>query len=354
MDPGTKLVKAEDGNSVDATYYRSLIESLRYLLHTRPDLSYSVGLLSRFIQDPKDHHLKAIKQVIRYIKGTKEHVIIYKKEGSCKITTYSDSWEEERITLKVDNISAIALVRNPVFHERIIGAAKVSHFEINCRILNIAPTLNLFRVFYIPSFNSGWMSFIKRPGKNTPQCYTKPMDSLKNWKNRFFWVDENIFPTVVDWCTSTPKDGMPAANLYSATDVTSLDTHRTPIQKQPEVLLCLVGLNQRYFLGDDVYPIFLDDDDRAMDLFNLISALNPTKVKTRTRPRAAHEVPLLTVTTSRVIDMEDVAVALESSGTPSTIEKSSLDFANKYQPQIIIEGVKQKIKFRTKWHMKSC
>ncbi|GKA09506.1 zinc finger, CCHC-type containing protein [Tanacetum coccineum] len=91
MDPGTKLVKAEDGNSVDATYYRSLIGSLRYLLHTRPDLSYSVGLLSRFMQDPKDHHLKAVKQVIRYIKGTKEHGIIYKKEGGCKIIGYSDS-----------------------------------------------------------------------------------------------------------------------------------------------------------------------------------------------------------------------------------------------------------------------
>ncbi|GJW78600.1 ribonuclease H-like domain, reverse transcriptase, RNA-dependent DNA polymerase [Tanacetum coccineum] len=91
MDPGTKLVKAEDGNSVDATYYRSLIGCLRYLLHTRPDLSYSVGLLSRFMQEPKDHHLKAIKQVIRYIKGTKEHGIIYKKDGGCKITGYSDS-----------------------------------------------------------------------------------------------------------------------------------------------------------------------------------------------------------------------------------------------------------------------
>ncbi|GKA85743.1 hypothetical protein Tco_0807397 [Tanacetum coccineum] len=62
----------------------------------------------------------------------------------------------------------------------VIGAAKVSHFEINCRVLNIIPSLNLFRVFYVPSFNSGWISFSKRPGKNTPQCYTKPMDSLKN------------------------------------------------------------------------------------------------------------------------------------------------------------------------------
>nr|GEV65853.1 ribonuclease H-like domain, reverse transcriptase, RNA-dependent DNA polymerase [Tanacetum cinerariifolium] len=41
MDPGTKLVKAKYENSVDATYYRSLIGSRRYLLHTRPDLSYS-------------------------------------------------------------------------------------------------------------------------------------------------------------------------------------------------------------------------------------------------------------------------------------------------------------------------
>ncbi|GKB21772.1 hypothetical protein Tco_0855695 [Tanacetum coccineum] len=72
-------------------------------------------------------------------------------------------------------------------------------------------------------------------------------------------------------------------------EVTTLNTRRTHIQKQPELLLCLVGLSRRYFLGDDVYPTFLQDDDRDMDLFNLISAPNPTKVKTGTRPRAAHK-----------------------------------------------------------------
>ncbi|GJU16886.1 hypothetical protein Tco_1144852 [Tanacetum coccineum] len=157
----------------------------------------------------------------------------------------------------------------------VIGAAKVSHFEIQCRVLNIIPSVNLFRVFYTPSFNSGWMSFSKRPGKNTPQCYTKPLDSLKNWNNRFFWVDEKVFPTVVDWRISAPKDGMPAEDTYSVEDVVLLNTRRTPIQKQPELLLCLVGLSRRYFLGDDVYPTFLYDDGREMDLFNLISAPNP-------------------------------------------------------------------------------
>nr|GEX87065.1 transposase (putative), gypsy type [Tanacetum cinerariifolium] len=194
--------------------------------------------------------------------------------------------------------------------------------------MNIIPTLSLFRVFYTPSFNSGWMSFSKRPGKNTPQCYTKPLDSLKNWNNRFFWVDERVFSTVVDWRTNASKDGMPTESTYSIEAVRALDTHRTPIQKQPEMLLCLVGISRRYYLGDEVYHTFLHDDDRDMDLFNLIRAPNPTKVKTGSRPRAPHEVPLLTLTATRVIEMDDPAAATDSSGVPSTIERSPLDFAH--------------------------
>nr|GFD52098.1 hypothetical protein [Tanacetum cinerariifolium] len=51
-----------------------------------------------------------------------------------------------------------------------------------------------------------------------------------------------------------------------------------------------------------------------MDLFNLINAPNPSKVKTGLRPCAIHEVLLLTATASRVIDMEDLDAATESSG----------------------------------------
>ncbi|GKC33646.1 hypothetical protein Tco_1046030 [Tanacetum coccineum] len=156
----------------------------------------------------------------------------------------------------------------------VIGAAKVSHFEITCRVLNIIPVLSLFRVFYIPSYHLGWMSFSKRPGKNTPQCYTKPLDSLKNWNNCFFWVDEKVFPTVMAWRTE-------------------------------------------------------------MDLLNLISALNPAKVKTWTRPRTAHEVPLLTATVSRVIEMEDPVATSTSSETPSVMKKSPLDFSSEDPPPMI-------------------
>nr|GEX62231.1 hypothetical protein [Tanacetum cinerariifolium] len=86
-------------------------------------------------------------------------------------------------------------------------------------------------------------------------------------------VDERVFPTIVDWRTSAPKDGMSAEN--------------------------------------------------NIDLFSLIRAPNPTKVKTGTRPCAAHEVPLLTVTASRVIEMVDPVAATDSSGVPFTIERPS-------------------------------
>nr|GEZ98024.1 putative transposase (putative), gypsy type [Tanacetum cinerariifolium] len=65
-----------------------------------------------------------------------------------------------------------------------------------------------------------------------------------------------------------------------------------------------------------------------MELFSLIRAPNPTKVKTGSRPRAPHELPLLTLTAPRVIKIDEPAAATDSSGVPSTIKRSPLDFAH--------------------------
>nr|GFA06335.1 transposase (putative), gypsy type [Tanacetum cinerariifolium] len=157
----------------------------------------------------------------------------------------------------------------------------------------------------------------KRPGKNTPQCYTKPLVSLKNWNNRFFWVDERVFPTVVEWRTNASKDGMPANGTYSVEDVRALDTHRTTIQKQPEMLLCMVGISRIYYLGKRcTRPSIMTMTGVEMDIFSLIRATNPTKVKTGSRPRALHEVPLLTLTATRVIEMDEPAASGRGTAAP--------------------------------------
>ncbi|GKC85148.1 uncharacterized mitochondrial protein-like protein [Tanacetum coccineum] len=69
MEKDLKLSKAEDEPEVKATQYQKVVGSLRYLLHTRPDLTYSVGVVSRYMQSPRESHARAIKQILRYLKA---------------------------------------------------------------------------------------------------------------------------------------------------------------------------------------------------------------------------------------------------------------------------------------------
>ena len=51
--------------------YMQWVEGLLYLTtHTRPDLAYSVGVLSRFMANPTDEHFQKLKRVLRYLRGT--------------------------------------------------------------------------------------------------------------------------------------------------------------------------------------------------------------------------------------------------------------------------------------------
>ncbi|XP_066324314.1 uncharacterized mitochondrial protein AtMg00810-like [Miscanthus floridulus] len=53
MEERLKLTKASTTVKVDTTLYRSIIGGLRYLVHTRPDIAFAVGYVSRFMEDPR-------------------------------------------------------------------------------------------------------------------------------------------------------------------------------------------------------------------------------------------------------------------------------------------------------------
>nr|GFD27835.1 hypothetical protein [Tanacetum cinerariifolium] len=59
-----------------------------------------------------------------------------------------------------------------------------------------------------------------------------------------------------------------------------------------------------------------------MDLFSLIRASNPMKVKTGSRPRAPYELPLLALIAPRVIEMDEPAAATDSSVEPPAVRES--------------------------------
>lgn len=70
MEYKMELTKDKEGECVDPTKYRSVVGGLRYLCHTRPDLSYAVGIVSRFLEKPTKLHHQAVKRILRYVKGT--------------------------------------------------------------------------------------------------------------------------------------------------------------------------------------------------------------------------------------------------------------------------------------------
>jgi hypothetical protein len=92
MEERLKLSRDSTMEEVDATQYRCLVESLRYLAHTQPDLAFSVSYVSRFMQRPITEHQQAVKRIICYVAGTLDHGLYYPRcPGEAHIVRYSDS-----------------------------------------------------------------------------------------------------------------------------------------------------------------------------------------------------------------------------------------------------------------------
>ncbi|KAG6472324.1 hypothetical protein ZIOFF_069784 [Zingiber officinale] len=171
MEPKTQLHKDLEGTPVDATEYRRIVGCLRYLLHTRPDLSYSVGMASRYMERPTIMHHRVVKQILSDLAGDLDG-----RKSTSGMTFYFNeslvSWNSQKqktvalsscetkfmaattaachalwlrslaseltgvkpkpVTLFVDNKSAIALMKNPVFHGRSKHIDTRFHFIREC------------------------------------------------------------------------------------------------------------------------------------------------------------------------------------------------------------------------------
>ena len=70
----------------DVTKYQQVIGSLIYLMTcTRPDISYSVGILSRFMKEPRELHWRFLKRLLKYVKTTKDYSLVFTKNEGIKI-----------------------------------------------------------------------------------------------------------------------------------------------------------------------------------------------------------------------------------------------------------------------------
>ena len=186
-----------------------MVGSLMYaMLATRPDLATAVSVVSKFLSNPKDTHIKLVKQIYKYLRSHLDYGLVYKKSGSVNLTGYADasyaneekcasrsgygfmlgksliSWysgsqpviaqssaeaeyyaagfaaneaiwlkqlleslgfSQETITIYEDNLACIALTKNPQFHK------KTKHIQVKYHVIRQYVENQILKFIYIPT-----------------------------------------------------------------------------------------------------------------------------------------------------------------------------------------------------------
>nr|GEY97807.1 hypothetical protein [Tanacetum cinerariifolium] len=154
-----KLDADLSGNPVDQTDYRSKIGSLMYLTSSRPDIVQAICFCVRYQSRLTEKHLKEVKRIFRYLRGTVNRGLWYPKDSSFELTAFSDAdhagcidsrkstsggiqllvkwmrtqlqdygFNYNKIPLYYDSQSAIAISCNPVQHSRTMHIHTRYHF----------------------------------------------------------------------------------------------------------------------------------------------------------------------------------------------------------------------------------
>eukprot|EP00253_Pinus_taeda_P026348 PITA_26348 len=82
---GLQVLQSKEG------IFLSNPRNILYLTHTRPDLSFVVGLVARFMQNPRESHWKVAKRILRYVRSIVQFAIHYSSEASPLLVRFTDS-----------------------------------------------------------------------------------------------------------------------------------------------------------------------------------------------------------------------------------------------------------------------
>ncbi|XP_019451743.1 PREDICTED: uncharacterized protein LOC109353836 [Lupinus angustifolius] len=98
VEANLKLRSCEQEPKVDITMFRQMVGCLRFLCHSRPEISYGVDLVSRYMNSLRYSHLIAAKRILRYLKGTLDHGVMFPRnmrnqqnECTLHLEAYTDS-----------------------------------------------------------------------------------------------------------------------------------------------------------------------------------------------------------------------------------------------------------------------
>nr|GEV86085.1 hypothetical protein [Tanacetum cinerariifolium] len=91
MEIKDKLDLDQNRTPIDATKYHSMIGALMYFTSSRPDIVHATCLCARYQAKPTEKHLKEVKRIFRYLRGTVNMGLWYTKDSGFKLTRFSDA-----------------------------------------------------------------------------------------------------------------------------------------------------------------------------------------------------------------------------------------------------------------------
>ncbi|GKE30106.1 hypothetical protein Tco_1445490 [Tanacetum coccineum] len=91
MEIKNKLDLDQNGTLLDATIYQSKIGALMYLTSSRPDIVHATCLCARYQAKPIEKHLKEVKRIFRYLRGTVNMGLWYTKDSGFELTRFFDA-----------------------------------------------------------------------------------------------------------------------------------------------------------------------------------------------------------------------------------------------------------------------
>ncbi|RVW92973.1 Retrovirus-related Pol polyprotein from transposon RE1 [Vitis vinifera] len=171
IELNVKLQPTKAKNVKDRDCYHRLVGRLIYLSHTRPDIAFSVTMVSQFMHAPRPEHFEVVYRILRYLKGTpggnlvmwrskKQNVIAISSaeaefrvvaHGICEIMWIRRLLEELKMTgsspmkLYCDNKAAISVAHNPILHDR------TKHVEVDKHFIKEKIDKGLVCMTYIPT-----------------------------------------------------------------------------------------------------------------------------------------------------------------------------------------------------------
>nr|GEX39786.1 retrovirus-related Pol polyprotein from transposon TNT 1-94 [Tanacetum cinerariifolium] len=86
----SKLEEDKEGKIVDLLHYRGMIGTILYLTASRHDLQFAICMYVRNQARPTEKHLRAVKMIFRYLRGTINQGLWYPKDSSISLTVFAD------------------------------------------------------------------------------------------------------------------------------------------------------------------------------------------------------------------------------------------------------------------------